>query len=267
MSAVMRAVRRTAALVFVLPVLAFGPAALAAEDEDLKNLSTPVVLADGADLALADTTVPGLPIGEKDAEYPAYYTARAGAVWGADRVVAAEQVLTDVKWGDNLMSHQFSARRNQPIRVEVNLFANNPATYGQMYGYPMVSLEETRRDEVFGTLGIAEPINPMVYTPDATLTILKADATGQYTQIVVSTRAMVAEVNASGKVIYGFNWGRSGGVSSPTAGSYRLVLTIGGSSVVTLIEALTGDSEVLFPPAPITDGKTSMLDIVIGTRN
>lgn len=258
--------RGLVALLLALPLLGFGvPAGAAEDEEEAKNLSTPVVLADGAALALAAVTVPGPPVGQTDPVYTDYYTVRAGAVWGADRIAATDPVAADAKWGDNLMYHQFAGRRSQPIRVEMNLFADDPAAFPGMYGYPMVSLGGSHRDEIFGTLGVAEATSPMVYTPDATLAIYKMDATGQYNLTVVAPRAMTAEVNASGKVIYGFNWGRPSGVPAPTPGSYRLVFTVGAESLVNLVRALPGDGEPLFPPAPITDGKTSMLDIVVGS--
>lgn len=299
MSVHMRAGRGTTSLVTAIAlVVVGGSAALAAppeeeEEEGTKNLSVPVILADD-DLASGlfnPVTVPAGPTGNADYtnDLPGddvpdgdYYTGVGSDtyvstvdpefdadMWGADRtVVTDEPVVTDVKWGDNLLSHVF-AGGNQPIRVEVNLFAHDPAAFEPMMGYDVISLEGEHMEELFGTDGTAVELPPMVYAPGATLTILKAEEeTGTYSEVVVSERVMPSEVNGSGKLIYGFNWGSPSGVANPDVGWYRLIFAVPFESVVFLQDALLGDDAEGEGPLHVPyvlDYSTAVLDIALGS--
>jgi hypothetical protein len=261
------------------------PTAQAAEEETgTKNLSSPVILVDQDTMSAGfnAVTVPGKPTGNADYVKDGlnYYTSVAGTgaqtydadLWGANWVFeGAKAVVADVKWGDNLLSHVFPGNRKQPIRVEVNLFANatTAAAYGTMQGYSTVSLEGEMSGEIFGTLGNAEALTPMVFTPKATLSILKYDpATKWYSIVLLPPTTMTGEVNASGKVIYGFNWGKSAGLAQPGPGNYRLVFTVADDSLVTFDKVLTGEDaedsgtvNVAYLGGP----KVSYLDMPVGT--
>ncbi|WP_454778329.1 hypothetical protein [Georgenia muralis] len=300
MSVHMRTGRGTTSLVTAIAlVVVGGSAALAAppeeeEEEGTKNLSVPVILADDGEKAglFNAVTVPGLPTGDADYtnavpgdEVPDgdYYTGVGSDtypstvdpefdadMWGADRTVVTDvPVVTDVKWGDNLLSHTFPGTGTQPIRVEVNLFAHDPTAFEPMLGYDAISLEGEMRDELFGTDGLAAELAPMVFAPGATLTILKAEEeTGTYSEVAVSERLMPSEVNASGRLIYGFNWGSPSGVANPGVGWYRLIFTVPDDSVVQLQDALLGDDEE-GEEGPtnvpyIRDCKTATIDVALG---
>lgn len=283
-----RAGRRGMALLAALSmVLVSAPGSSAEEEEGTKNLSTPVILADEnvSDL-FNPVTVPGGPTGDADYTKASldYYTGVGSDTytsgvdqdfnadsWGADWVFEdTDEVGALAKWGDNLVSHQFPGNGTQPIRVEMNLFADadTAAAYGEMEGYAMVSLEGTMRDELFGTLGVAEAISPMVFTPDHNLTILKySSATGRYT-IPVYDGPMSVEVNGSGKLIYGLVWGTAGGLANPTQGNYRLIFTVGSDSLVNLTGIMESEDEEgeegpLHTPMLYGD-KISYLDISMG---
>jgi hypothetical protein len=284
-----RSVRRTgwAALAALGLVLFSAPATHAEEEEGTKNLSTPVILVDDDAMSAAfnETTVPDPPTGNADytQEGVDYYTSVGSDTytstidqnfdadtWGADWAAELEDpVVADVKWGDNLVSHSFSGQMKQPIRVEVNLFANEAttSTLPEMLGYEMTSLEGTHENELFGTEGEAVALTPMVYTPNATLTILEYDAaTDWYSTVVLPPTPMTGEVNGSGKLIYGFNWGTPSGLQQPGVGNYRLIFTVADESLVTFGKVLLGDDTE--PPLhmPYLYGdKVSYLDIGIGT--
>ncbi len=253
--------RGLATLAALSLVLVTAPGSVAEEEEGTKNLSTPVILVDDdAQSALFNpVTVPDGPDG--NADYVAtgdiagdYYTGKGSDtycttdnpcpvdddfdadLWGADWVFEdTEEVGALAKFGDNLVSQPL-ASPNRPIRVEVNLFADEDtaAAYGDLEGYEMVSLQGGQRNELYGTLGEAEVIAPMVFTPDHNLTILQYDpATKRYT-IPVYDGPMGVEVNGSGKLIYGFNWSTASGLTNPGAGNYRIIFTIGADSLVSL---------------------------------
>jgi FG-GAP-like repeat len=273
-----------AALAALGLVLASTPAS-SAEIEGTKNLSTPVILVDDNSMAAAfnAVTVPGAPTGTADYTnadgnwytslgsdtYVSTVDPSFGAdTWGAQYAEEMDNpVVADVKWGDNLMTHTFPGNRKQPLRVEVNLFANadTAANYDPMQGYVMASLEGSMNNELFGTKGVAEVIPPMVYTPNATLSILQYDPAKKAYSTVIYDGPMTGEVNGSGKLIYGFNWGSSSGLPSPGAGYYRLVFTVADDSLVSLGTALLSeDSETLVSTPKIYGDKVSYLDVGVG---
>lgn len=261
-----RAGRRGMAVLAALSmVLVTAPGSTAAEEEGTKNLSTPVILVDDdAQSALFNAkTVPGAPTGNADYTVPGgdlagdYYTSKSSEnytstvdqdfdadLWGADWTFEDTDVVgTLAKWGDNLVSAPLNG--GKPVRVEVNLFADETtaAKYGPMDGYTMVPLEGGMRNELFGTKGVAEPIPPMVFTPDHNLTILKySSVTGRYT-IPVYDGPMGIEVNGSGKLIYGFNWSTASGLGNPAQGNYRLIFTVGSESLVSLTGLAVAEEE------------------------
>ena len=265
----------------------FTASASAAEEEGTKNLSTPVILVDDSTMSAAFSVPTGtsteLPFVEGNADYTNttgdYYTGVGSDtyestvdqdfdadLWGAEYIEElVNPVVADVKWGDNLISHAFPGSGSQPIRVEVNLFADQTAA--TMQGYETVSLEGEHMDELFGTLGNATDLLPMVYTPHATLTILQyEETTGLYSHEIYDGY-MSAEVNGSGKLIYGFNWGTPNGLSNPGQGNYRLIFTVADESLVIFDEALHGDDAETEEPMHmpmIASEKISYIDIAMG---
>ncbi len=207
------------------------------------NLSVPVLFAEGIGLTgqpvgtdtglrpFAEETVVGTP------------AADGGAVFwdsgnGADCPTGAEQyfcqggfntwramwqdasgggpVAVTADWGDNLESHTFNT--HQPLRVEVTLYGP-----GTLTGFNMPYAVGGQGSEVFGTDGTTSAMQPTVYSSAPRLIVQKLDnatydqASGTGTVVATVFDGAVyeaygqdgpgfyrAEVNAAGKVIYGY---------------------------------------------------------------
>lgn len=160
-----------------------------------------------------------------------YYLQKTASVWSAqfDTPVSASATAT---WGSNLTNGR-ALKLGKPIRVEMALGSTDSGI-----GYEVVKLtDELDRLADYGTLGKPTPMNFMVWTAGATLTIQKSgDATA-------TTVPIAAEINSTGKVVYGYNWGVKSGGGTATSGTYVLTFTIPSTSGVT-IEGVT-EGEVL----------------------
>lgn len=181
------------------------------------NLSVPTHFI-GAPLAAVRTACDGVihePIGPA---VDGYYLQKTEAVWGAqcDSVEAAD---VTAQWGANLTNGR-ALKAGRPIRVEMALFAAGEAGLG----YLVENLTPTLPDRQ-ATYGIPEGATPytfpdyLVYVPDATLTMEQVDGADPVTV------PMTAEINSTGKVVYGYNWGIKN-TGSPTAGTYLLTFTV-----------------------------------------
>lgn len=162
-----------------------------------------------------DFTLPmaGVPAGE--------YYIQGVSEWQAGCTTAAvDTLVATADWGDNL-SGDASLKVGSPVRVEVGLFA--PAGYS-LTGFEVLKLtDELDRLATYGTQGTA--VNPYgevrVWAKDAQFEI-----TGP---VVLTLQAMGAEINATGRVVYGYNW-------RPTAaGDYTIHFTAPSVGVDTSI--------------------------------
>ncbi|MDO8148294.1 hypothetical protein Q6350_07600 [Isoptericola sp. b515] len=144
------------------------------------------------------------------------YWVQGIATWQADCAEAAADTLTvGAEWGDNLQNAPLKA--GTPIRVEIGLFAD-PTAF-PMPGYTVVKLDPTLldRESHYGTLGVEESPYPEVRAWDggATLDIRTTDGS----VVVADEIAYVAEVNSTGRVVYGYNW------QKPVGGEYLITVT------------------------------------------
>lgn len=127
-------------------------------------------------------------------------------------------------WGDNLVGDA-SLKVGSPIRVELVL--TDASTSAQTYeGYTVVKLEPSKldRESAYGTLAsgetpnfsaTAELMTAGVYDAEARLEIKNVNGT-----VVVADGPVSAEINATGKVVYGYN------LRVPSAGSYLITFTV-----------------------------------------
>lgn len=155
----------------------------------------------------------------------------------------------NVKWGDNLFGSPWTT--TSTIHLEVSMkgtpaFADSDA---QTY-FPTKSLYGSGSTETFGSTGVATPVTgalamaPALYSEAAYLTIQAIDGPGgavvgspihvlaTWNRAVEgpSTAALTPEVNASGSVVYSYNW--FGSRDHLAAGWYRLtfgVMTAAGT--------------------------------------
>lgn len=113
-----------------------------------------------------------------------------------------------------------------------------------LQGYSVIKLEESKldRESAYGTLATSDGSGGYTATPvvmparvwaaGATLTI--TDPTG----VAAAPMDLSAEINATGAVVYGYNW-------TPTmAGTYQLEFAVPGSVTITNPSATTIDVKV-----------------------
>ena len=253
----LKSVRGVALLAAVFTIFGVLPAG-AAEEEGVKNLSEPLVFAEaeGATHFTFYDLEPGEIVGDKtyDLGGTMYYVVSNPLVqFAAEHAVATGTVPVIADWGDNLTNHSFRGNLKQPIRVEIAFWASDGRL---MAGYEPVLLEGARGTEVYGITGAVTNRTPLVYTTGENLKIESLNAEGQVTGVIY-TGPMTAEVNAAGKVIYGFNWGTPGGLASPDKGAYRLTVTVPTTLQITGV----GAAEIF---VPTYTAQTTTLDLIIG---
>ena len=170
-----------------------------------------------------------MPQGDPAAGFPIspldYYYVQGVNVWQAQCTTAVAGFDVVGAWGDNLTGDA-KLKAGSPIRVELLLWATS--NFEQGLGFDVVKLDPAALDRVsaYGTLAevvegggysaIARLLTPVVYDAGARLSIQNV-ATGEY----VKTDAPIApEINATGKVTYGYNLR----VTSP--GQYLITFTM-----------------------------------------
>ena len=260
------------------------------EEEVGNNLSYPTIFADGL-------TIAGVPVGTDaglrplatenivvDA-LPFWYSGNVAdwlgthflqggtntwrAEW-SDGTSGAHNV--SVKWGDNILGHTWNT--GTPIRVEVGLTVVGGAT---MKGFNMFVLSGSGQTEIQGTDGSIADFTPALFTSSARLRVEKLDAEGGNPIATafegsIADQGLTAEVNAAGKIIYGYQLQLSS-ISLPPGvakdGWYRLSFilddqtTVGGHPVqrnVTIVGAPAGET---YAPKIDSEGRRCYLDIQI----
>jgi hypothetical protein len=143
------------------------------------------------------------------------------------------------QWGSNLTDAP-SIHADQPVRIEVGLLdmAANDAPY---QGYAITNLTPTLDDRyaTHGTdgtslmIGINGGTQTRVWGPGTTLSI-----TDTSTNTSVYSGPISAEINSTGAVVYGFNWGGGNTGTTDPAGTYQITFTIDPS--VTIDAVTTG---------------------------
>lgn len=172
-------------------------------------------------------------------EVPGYYYVQGENQWQAQCYSApANAVTASGDFGDNLTSGALKA--GTPIRVEVGLIENG-GTGITMNGYKVIKLQPSLSDNesAYGTLASGSPYSATTQTfpytdPEGTVygvRVFDAGATFSlynettHSYVVAENTPMSAEINATGAIVYGYNWGIGGhGVKNlPTAGTYVLI--------------------------------------------
>ena len=199
-----------------------------------QNLSVPVILvgplgtlvcgaSDTAPSALVPPT--GTPL--TGYEVPGYYWVQKVHTWQA-QCFNANAASVFGNWGDNLEGDA-SLKVGSPIRVELVLtnMGSSPVT---LQGYTVIKLEPSKLDRLSayghnaGTPGTGftafpvdfGPAEWLVHNQGITFSVQNKD-TGVYA--VPPGTNPTAEINATGKVVYGYN------LRVETAGNYRIQFT------------------------------------------
>lgn len=148
------------------------------------------------------------------------YWVQGVATWQADCAPAmADNALTvRAEWGDNLQNAPLKA--GTPIRTEIGFFAD--AGTFPMPGYVVEKLDPSLLDRQshYGTLGdeVAAFPEVRVWNAGVTLDIRSRDGT----RVVADHVLYSAEVNSTGRIVYGFNW------QKPVVGEYVITVTTSG---------------------------------------
>jgi len=142
-----------------------------------------------------------------------------------------ERASADAEWGDNL-GGDAALKVGSPIRVELVLFDSTTDSAGQE-GYKVIKLEPNELDRAsdYGHLagdgGVDAPIavgegdfRAIVHDANASLTIELLDESRSYVVDTVYDGEAGAEINATGKIVYGHN------LRVGLAGWYRLTYTL-----------------------------------------
>lgn len=198
-----------------------------------------------------------------------YYLQKTDATWTADCIEddSSDSVEVIAKWGDNLVGDG-QLRAKKPIRVEVNLTENNGTSDHNGYKVWKLDPNELDRNSRYGTRGgdtlnasvsdldnFFPPSNPAtqpyrVYDQGATLKIERCTSSACSTvdPTPIYNAFMPAEINSTGAVVYGYNWGTStkGVSTAPEAGTYKLTF----ASVLTNITS-NADSVAILCSEPV----------------
>lgn len=227
------AARHVAVAAIAMAAVAQMPGSGVSAEEDAlgNNLSVPLVVIPSAtpgDLPTLRGGACGAPIaptGPKSSMYPAYWLQKTEATWQAQCVVAARGDVV-VNWGDNLISRPVLSAK-QPIRVEVAL-EHTPAS--PMTGYVVDNLTPDVEDRLatYGTKGAPIPFTTVrAFDSGARLRIERTDGPGG----VIYDGVMSAEVNSTGSIVYGFNWGTKGKAARALPGTYQITFTTNATTV------------------------------------
>jgi len=178
------------------------------------NLSVPTIMI--GTIGFTGVTCPGglvypsgTPLAGYDIDPAAYWFVQGVHTWQAECSSATSATAT-AEWGDNLAGDA-KLKVGQPIRVELGLFDD---TGIGMDGFNVVKLEPEKldRESAYGTLATddglggwtatAELMGARVFDAGVTFSV-KNVATGEYA-VPLGTNP-TAEINATGKVVYGYN--------------------------------------------------------------
>ncbi len=192
------------------------------------NLSVPAVFVGSVGFGLTSPTLrmpTGLPSTGWENDPTGYYFVQGVNTWQAEYVAQATDTATG-KWGDNL-SGDAKLKVGSPVRVEMGLTSDTVAT---LQGFNVIKLEDSKldRESAYGTKAILSDTayvgNPLVmparvWTNGAVLVITGPSGV---------TASMPGEINATGAVVFGYNW------RPKAAGIYTLTFTVPSTSGVTI---------------------------------
>lgn len=227
------------------------------------NLSTPtIMLNDGGFTGVTATEgndlVPptGLPL--TGYEVPGYYYVQGVHKWQCDAIsVETISKTATAEWGDNLAGDA-KLKVGQPIRVELGLFDD---TGLMMDGFNVIKLEPSKldRESAYGFEATSDGYGGYFATPvslparvfdDEVTFSVKNVATGLY--VVPEGTNPTAEINATGKVVYGYN------LRVTSIGQYEITFTIPNVNI-TGVDAGTFTFDQYGP-----DKVTLVIDVIAG---
>ena len=222
--------------------------------EATNNLSVPAILVGstnpfGLTCPSDAPSVLVTPTGTPSTGYdvPGYYYVQGLNTWRAQCLAGATGQTATAAWGDNLTGAPLKA--GTPIRVEISLDNDTTLT---MQGYDVIKLQNLLdRESAYGTLATGSTETGFTATPSTfplTKTVIGEDgtpttvtinirvfdslatfsiqnlATGSY--VVSPGTAATAEINSTGAIVYGYNWGSGKGkAATAVAGTYRITFT------------------------------------------
>ncbi len=260
-------------LVAAMAAMLAGSGAFAARPP-AQNLSVPAILVGplgtlvcgASDLAPSDLVPPtGTPLTGYDAAV-GYYWVQKVHTWKAQCFNDTEALVFGA-WGDNLAGDA-KLKVGSPIRVEIVLTnmtdymgtaeLPGPIPSGTLQGYNVIKLENTLDrlsayghqaggDETSGWTDIPQDVGQaswVVHDAGMQISVQNLD-TGAF---VVPLQSIAPEINATGKVVYGYN------LRVPTVGTYQI--RFNSSPEVTF----TGTDV----PNENNDANNAYLDIVVG---
>jgi hypothetical protein len=234
-------------------------------------LSMPVIFGEG-DIPLRGS--PGYTLFEGDTAYSAIENIECWVQQDEDNIWQADwspwgsenSNVSWVDWGDNLESQDW--KTTSKVRVETVLFKDLVV---KMTGYKMYYISGQGTSEVWGTDQTTyDSEQATVYSDHARLTIqllnpeggtLSWDpALGEWTGTGVSRTdfnggcwegvdgpgGYSAEVNVSGKAIYGFNWDVRN-LSDATPGVYRITFSLDPDNGTGLLDTTLATAQILAP--------------------
>jgi hypothetical protein len=176
---------------------------------------------------------------------PGDYFLQGEDKWQAQCGVGTPHTFTvTADWGDNLTSAPLKA--GTPIRTEMGLLVDLAPS---MTGFTVYKLtDELDRLATYGTLGLAETPFAEVRAWDAGahLKIERSDG------FLVYDGAFTAEINSTGRVVYGYNW------QKPLAGTYTITFTAPNIEIGGIAEGDNG--EVLI------DGHTATIEVTVAAQ-
>jgi hypothetical protein len=158
----------------------------------------------------------GVPQNNFPVDPSAYYYVQGVHTWQAGCLQGYETATATVGWGDNL-GGDAKLKVGMPIRVEIGLFVDSTVMVDlpQLTGWEVIKLEPDKldREAAYGTPALGDPVTGFTSMPQtpfpetrvwasgATLTITKVGATVP----VIDHQLAGSEVNATGRVVYGYN--------------------------------------------------------------
>jgi hypothetical protein len=238
-----------------------------------QNLSVPTIMVGDAAGGLTNcletpsTLIPpeGEPLTGFSVDPLGYYWVQKVHKWQA-QCFSDSAAMAFGAWGDNL-GGDAKLKVNKPIRVELVL--QNETDYPEiesLQGYEVIKLQDTLdRLSAYGhPAGIDEegawtdiptdflPLGWLVHDAGITFRVCALDRDGNETDVcpVEAGEIPTAEINATGKVVYGYQ------LYVDATGTYRIVFTTSDAVTVTGQDAATGG---------LYDEHNVYVDITVGT--
>lgn len=213
--------------------------------EAAQNLSVPAILVGGTvgTLQCGMDLVPpsGTPL--TGYEFPGDYWVQKVHTWQAQCLTASAASVFGA-WGDNLMGDA-KLKAGSPIRVEIVL--TNATAYAPLEGYSVIKLQPSLLDRLsaYGHLAEVDAVGgwvakPVLFDPGAfvvhdagmKISVQNLD-TGAW---VVPLQSIAPEINATGKIVYGYN------LRVTAAGNYQIRFNTSANVTFTGVDAGTYDA-------------------------